>query len=74
MTYRVSIGVIYLFITKTSLLPNDPILWFCLMLMPTGPPALILTALADLSGSPDSEKLTLAKFLTIAYALSPISE
>ena len=42
------------------------------MLMPTGPPALNLTALSDVSGSSESEKLAIAKFLTIAYAISPV--
>ena len=43
----ISIPIIYLFASKTSVLDQDPILWFCLMLMPTGPPAMKLTALAD---------------------------
>ena len=31
-----------------------------------------LTALADVNGSPEGEKLSIAKFLTIVYAISPI--
>lgn len=31
-----------------------------------------LTALADVNNAPDSEKLSIAKFLTIAYAISPL--
>jgi nitrate reductase NapE component len=42
------------------------------MLIPTGPPAMKLTALADVNNAPDSEKLSIAKFLTIAYAISPL--
>ena len=41
-------------------------LWFCMMLMPTGPPALVLMALADVNGSSESEKLSIAKFLTVS--------
>lgn len=65
---RISIPVIYLVATRTSLLgPRpDPMLWFCLMLMPTGPPAIKLTALADVNGSEEGEKLAVAKFLTVS--------
>lgn len=64
--YRISIAVIYLIASTTNLLANDPILWFVLMLMPTGPPATKLTALADVSGADESEKLSIAKFVTIS--------
>jgi hypothetical protein len=40
----VSILIIYLFATKTDLLGTDPMLWFALMLMPTGPPAMKLVS------------------------------
>jgi hypothetical protein len=40
-----SIGVIYLFATKTKLLGDDPMLWFTMSLMPTGPPAMKLVSL-----------------------------
>ena len=43
-----------------------------MMLMPIGPPALKLTAMADVSGADEKEKLTIAKFLTVAYAVSPL--
>ena len=68
----ISIGVIYLIASHTAWLDDDPILWFALMLMPTGPPAMKLTALADVNNAPDSEKLSIAKFLTIVYAISPL--
>lgn len=60
-----SIAVIYLLATRTGLLASDPLLWFCLMLMPTGPPALKLTALADVNGADEIEKMALAKFLIV---------
>ncbi|MCJ1364056.1 hypothetical protein MMC16_003165 [Acarospora aff. strigata] len=31
-----------------------------------------LTALADVNGSNETEKLSIAKFLTISYAISPL--
>ncbi|EMD01028.1 hypothetical protein BAUCODRAFT_192652 [Baudoinia panamericana UAMH 10762] len=68
----ISIPVIYLLVVKTKLLSNDPILWFAMMLMPVGPPALKLTALADVNGSDDDTKMSVAKFLTISYAISPL--
>lgn len=61
----ISIAVIYLLVTRTSLIGDDPILWFAMMLMPTGPPALLLTALADVTGAEEEEKLSIAKFLTV---------
>ncbi|THV47428.1 hypothetical protein BGAL_0311g00150 [Botrytis galanthina] len=68
----ISIGVIYLIASHTGWLDNDPILWFVLMLMPTGPPATKLTALADVSGADEEEKMAIAKFITVAYAVSPL--
>ncbi|KAK1673987.1 membrane transporter [Colletotrichum godetiae] len=61
----ISIGVIYLLASRTELLTKDALLWFCLMLMPTGPPAMKLSALADVDGSEDSLKMLIAKFLTV---------
>lgn len=58
--------------SKTQLLDDDPILWFVLMLMPTGPPATKLTALADVSGADDDEKMSIAKFVTVCYMISPV--
>ncbi|KAI9644843.1 hypothetical protein NHQ30_006870 [Ciborinia camelliae] len=68
----VSIAVIYVIARKTGWLDEDPILWFVLMLMPTGPPATKLTALADVSGADEEEKMAIAKFITVAYAISPL--
>jgi nitrate reductase NapE component len=42
------------------------------MLMPTGPPATKLVSLADVSGSDEDEKMSIAKFLALSYAISPI--
>ena len=61
----ISISVIYFSVTRTNLISNDPILWFAMMLMPMGPPALMLTALADVTGAGEEEKMSIAKFLTV---------
>ncbi|KDN67504.1 putative membrane transporter [Colletotrichum sublineola] len=68
----ISIGIIYVLASRTNLVTQDALLWFCLMLMPTGPPAMKLSALADCEGSEDSEKMLIAKFLTMSYIISPL--
>lgn len=62
----ISISLIYLVASRTSWLSQDPMLWFTMMLMPTGPPALKLTALAEVDGSSEDEKLSIAKFLCVS--------
>ncbi|CBX97524.1 similar to Auxin Efflux Carrier superfamily [Plenodomus lingam JN3] len=68
----ISIPLIWAMASKTKLLDADPMLWFSMMLMPTGPPAMILVALTDVTGAPESMKMTIAKFLTISYAITPM--
>ena len=62
----VSIVFIYLVASRTNILSDDPMLWFAMMLMPTGPPAMKLTALADISGSSKEEEMSIAKFLSVS--------
>ncbi|KAF2461092.1 auxin efflux carrier [Lineolata rhizophorae] len=68
----VSIPLVWALATRTGVLGKDPILWFTMMLMPTGPPAMKLTALTDVNGSSEQEKMSVAKFLTISYTISPL--
>ncbi len=68
----ISIAVIWLLATKTHVLSDDPMLWFTMMLMPTGPPAMKLVAMADVSGADDEEKLATSKLLAISYAVTPL--
>lgn len=42
------------------------------MILPSGPSATKLTALADVSGADEDEKMSIAKFVTISYMISPI--
>jgi hypothetical protein len=58
---------VYVFATKTNVLDQEPILWFTMMLMPTGPPALSITAMADVAGATEEERLSIAKFLTVSF-------
>ncbi|KAF9737606.1 hypothetical protein PMIN04_003844 [Paraphaeosphaeria minitans] len=68
----VSIPLIYALATRTAVLSTDPMLWFAMMLMSSGPSAMILVALTDVTGSPEEEKMVIAKFLTISYAITPL--
>jgi len=68
----ISIPLIWVLAKKTNVLSDDPILWFTMMLMPAGPPALKLTALADVNGATEDEKMSIAKFLTVSYVISPL--
>lgn len=45
---------------------TDPILWFSLMLMPAGPPALVISGLAELARISELEKMAIAKSLTVS--------
>ncbi|KAE8379768.1 membrane transport protein-domain-containing protein [Aspergillus bertholletiae] len=67
----VSISVVYGLAKRTNLVLTDPILWFSLMLMPVGPPALVISGLAELARVSEPEKMAIAKSLTVMYALSP---
>ncbi|KZF26271.1 hypothetical protein L228DRAFT_279503 [Xylona heveae TC161] len=68
----ISIVAIWAIASRTHWLDEDPILWFAMMMMPTGPSAMKLVALADVDGSSEAEKMSIAKFLTITYAISPL--
>ncbi|KAJ5708605.1 Auxin efflux carrier [Penicillium malachiteum] len=60
----VSISMIYGF-AKTGILGDDPMLWFAMMLMPAGPPALVILGLAELAQASEGEKMAIAKSLTV---------
>ncbi|CAI6334781.1 unnamed protein product [Periconia digitata] len=64
----ISIPFIWVLATKTGLLGDDPMLWFVMMLMPTGPPAMLLVALCDVTGCEEEEKMAIAKLLTVSLS------
>ncbi|KAJ9608462.1 hypothetical protein H2200_007450 [Cladophialophora chaetospira] len=68
----VSIYFVYLVAKKGSILGDDPILWFAMMLMPTGPPAMKLITLIQVSDAEEGDETNIAKLLTISYLISPI--
>lgn len=62
----ISITIIWALSSKTGFLDSDPMLWFSMMLMPTGPPALGLIALADVADDSEDDKMSIAKFLVVS--------
>lgn len=60
-----SISLIYGLAKRTQLLGDDPILWFSMMLMPAGPPALVISGLAELAQASEMEKMVIAQTLTV---------
>jgi hypothetical protein len=63
--FALSISLVYGLAKKTRLLGDDPILWFSMMLMPAGPPALMISRLAELTKASEAEKMVTAKTLTV---------
>lgn len=71
----ISMGTIYGIVKsegKGGLLGDDPMLWFAMMLMPTGPPAMKLITLVQVSDASVEDEQRIAKILTISYIASPI--
>ncbi|KAL8929864.1 MAG: hypothetical protein Q9208_001008 [Pyrenodesmia sp. 3 TL-2023] len=66
----ISIFVIYLLTIRTNVIPYDPILFFCMMMMPTGPPAMAISSLAETNDSSEEDKMAISKFLIVSQASS----
>ncbi|KAK5448188.1 hypothetical protein LTS15_009213 [Exophiala xenobiotica] len=62
----VSISVVYALATRTEILGSDPMLWFAMMLMPTGPPAMKLITLVQVSDADEADETNIAKLLTVS--------
>lgn len=60
-----SVAVIYALAKKTDFLGGDPMLYFTLMLMPTGPPAMKLISMIQVSDAPEEEEMKISKLLTV---------
>jgi predicted permease len=60
-----SIAFIYALVSKTNILGQDPMLWFAMMLMPTGPPAMKLITLVQVSDADEADETNIAKLLTV---------
>lgn len=59
-----SISLIYFIASRTRFLGDDPMLWFAMMLMPTGPPAMKLITLIQISGGSEAEEANISRLLT----------
>lgn len=64
--YRLSISFIYILAYYTDILGEDPILWFTMMLMPTGPPSLLISGLAELANMSEVDRMATVKALTVS--------
>jgi predicted permease len=65
-----SIAVIYWLRNGTDVLGTDPMLWFTLMLMPTGPPAMKLITMVEVSDCGEEEEHKIAKLLTVSFLVA----
>ncbi|KAF2278882.1 uncharacterized protein EI97DRAFT_431132 [Westerdykella ornata] len=57
---------------RGGLLGDDPMLWFAMMLMPTGPPAFKLITMVQVSDAGVDDERRIAKILTVSYIVSPL--
>jgi len=64
----VSIAIIYGLAKNTDILGTDPMLWFTMMLMPTGPPAMKLITMVEVSDCDEADEHKIAKLLTVGSA------
>lgn len=67
---RMSIPIIWSLANYTNVLTNDPALWFAMMLMPVGPPAMKLLALADVNDVDEEITMAIARLLVVSYPVS----
>ncbi|KAF8850216.1 hypothetical protein BDZ45DRAFT_809338 [Acephala macrosclerotiorum] len=67
-----SIAIVWFLVKKTTWLGEDPMLWFTMMLMPTGPPAMKLITMIQVSDADEEDEAKVAKLLTISYIISPV--
>ena len=61
-----SIGIIYGLAKTTNFLGTDPMLWFAMMLMPAGPPAMKLITMVEVSNADEEDEQKIAKLLTVS--------
>jgi auxin efflux carrier family protein len=65
-----SIAVIYALAKQTEVIGSDPMLWFAMMLMPTGPPAMKLITMVEVSDAEEEDEHKIAKLLTVGLHIS----
>jgi hypothetical protein len=67
----ISIAIIYALAKNTDILSEDPMLWFTMMLMPTGPPAMKLITMVQVSDADEEDEHKIAKLLTVSTIIHP---
>jgi predicted permease len=60
-----SILLIWGLAARTQIVGTDPMLWFAMMLMPTGPPAMKLITLVQVSDADEEDERNISKLLTV---------
>ncbi|KAF9446978.1 hypothetical protein P691DRAFT_672431 [Macrolepiota fuliginosa MF-IS2] len=68
----ISLPLVYYLAAETNVLPKDPIIWWCLILIPIGPPAMILSTLLEVIGVGQRGKFMVARTLAFMYCITPI--
>ncbi|TGO66415.1 hypothetical protein BOTNAR_0061g00160 [Botryotinia narcissicola] len=68
----ISTGIIYYLAKNTNWVGEDPMLWFSMMFMPLGPPAVKLITMVEVSDAKEEDQHKVAKLLAISYAISPV--
>ena len=59
-------------ITQTDVLGDDSVLWFTMMLMPAGPPAMKLVAMAEVDDADENDKMSIARVLMVSNIMDNI--
>ncbi|KZT38196.1 hypothetical protein SISSUDRAFT_1047428 [Sistotremastrum suecicum HHB10207 ss-3] len=67
-----STTIVYFLLSRTTLLDPDPALWFALIIAATGPPAIRIAALLDLSGLGNGPQQAIARLLAGFYVITPL--
>ncbi|KAK0621885.1 hypothetical protein B0T17DRAFT_618271 [Bombardia bombarda] len=57
---------------RTGMMGGEPVFWFTMMLVPTGPSAMKLITLLQVSGGEQEDEISIVKLLTISYIVSPV--
>ncbi|KAF5359233.1 hypothetical protein D9756_002863 [Leucocoprinus leucothites] len=67
-----SVLIIYWLVLHTALLPQDPVMWWCMIIMPIGPPAMTLSTLVDIINVGEGGRNMVARTLAFMYGVTPV--
>lgn len=62
-------SILYILLSRTTLLGTDPTLWFAFAIIATGPPAIRIAALIDMSGLSERAQQAVARLLAVRLCL-----